>query len=310
MNQFRFVVVAVTSLGACGEPSQPRPTSPTNQVQPQSSATLLARAETALRDSTPIDYALPFAGKPLDRSRAVASYVEACKNGEHAACWLAMYVSRTEDAAAVFPLLEADCLGGSGMSCRSLPPDHESGKKFATPGVAGRSDACQEREAECDRELLRKECTGGFPTSCQELGLMWPPLPDREALLARVPELSREGCDAGILRECGVSSPKLQTLERACALDFRWCDRLGHEYVRLGQKAQARDTFERTCQYAHGSESTCAELGAAYLRNELPEPARGRGQALIDWGCPRLVEKLGAKDVAERITACALVSPK
>ena len=63
-----------------------------------------------------------------------------------------------------------------------------------------------------------------------------------------------------------------------------------------GDAATERDSFERACQYG-GSKvlGLCAGLAASYLDGELVEPVPGRGHALFEFACGKLVNHPACK---------------
>ena len=253
------------------------------------------------RCATPerLDYKRPFDDKPIDRSRAMALYLEACRGGDKPACWIAMEVANADQWRAMALIVEANCKAGDVMSCRALPAPEGTRHGFpSAPGALGREGDCEfiEEGSSCDRVAMRRECSEGFPASCRAIATSRPYVDDAPALLARAAELVDAGCKQDIISECRIvgSSASEQQREfassRVCALGRAWCEGIGIRALKRGDMAKARDAYERACQIHDAREAHCAELGEMYLDHKLVEPVPGRGQALVDWACQRILK--------------------
>lgn len=309
----RAALLSAVLLG-CWTPVAPKPTrdpAPSNQVQPDQRAQLVHSAERALSLDSPMDLTLPMAEKPRDRSHTVGLLLEACRAGDHPSCWKALAVAQDTDRPAITKLVEGNCVAGDMLSCRALP-DTPVGAFSGAPGSMGRSEACDDTESTtCDRKALRTECTAGFPNSCQALMRRSSPEEDRDALMARMFELSAAGCDAWIGPECARLAShdgdlhQQLAMQRSCDLE-RQCGGAAGVLVSQNQLPLARDLYERSCQYRGVG---CERLAVAYLEGKLPEPVKGRGQALIDWWCAgsaRVLRK--GEKLTERFAECKLAT--
>jgi hypothetical protein len=316
----RYALALVIVIGGCvgSTPVSPAPAREVgpaeNRVKPNAKAELFQAAEQALIDESRLDYELPFTKSAPPPSRATSLFLQACKAGHHAACWNALALVDSADQREITTLIETHCLGGDDLSCRALPTSGE--RRFPdSPGAIGRSEACEDHESSaCDRVGLRAECKHGFSHSCVTLLLMSPPEADRDQLLTRSWELTREGCEAGILRDCDRLSnhdgdPKRSRAnERTCSL-VRDCLLTARDLLAAGQVIPAREMYERSCQYSRSAEIACEELMLLYLEKKLAEPVPGRGQAFADSICARAV-KLAPKilrkgeKIEDRVRAC------
>ena len=312
-------------MAACGHPAAAPPASPPsapeNHVEARDRAGLVHAAQQALHELAPPDYEQPFAGKRRDRSRATKLLVEACNAGDHPSCWTAFAIAGDVDKAAIGKLVETNCLGGDALSCRALPP--WSAWQPLTfpdaPGAMGRSQACDDDrdEAPCDGRALRTECAAGFPKSCVILMLKSPPVVDRDALLARAKLSAPAGCEVGIPGDCNLVldfadvPSKTAIQERLCELEDSACARVAKNRTAQGQLVQARDLYERACEYGDGALMFCLDLGVAYLEGTYREPVPGRGQALVNWVCAGYAKVTRKTEkVEDRVSECKLANPK
>jgi hypothetical protein len=135
-----------------------------------------------------------------------------------------------------------------------------------------------------------------------------------DALLARALELVIDGCRAGISLDCGFAGlsksnrDRLDAAKRSCDLHHDECGVLFFIYDAAHDTTNARDALERACQY--GSTADCLDLGVKYLDRELAEPVLDRGQALVDWACPRLTEKRHGKLMRDQAEKCERATKK
>jgi hypothetical protein len=290
-------LVTTLVVAACGATSPHPP--PGNHVA--GGGDPRRQADEELRREEPLDLARPFRAPPVDHDRAIAGYLDACHAGDKPACWIAMTVAGPgawHDAVAA---VRRNCQTGDLMSCRALPEDDRGTPSSDLPGAAGRAGICDDDTA-CDRAALRRECDAGFAVSCVALGMSHPTEPDRDGLTTRAAGLAVAGCDASVVAECrllltlGSDAQTDAARDRLCTLTDNDC------------RADDPLDAERDCQYGAASAYTCVELGAKYLRHTFPEPVPGRGQALVDWGCPQLAKLVGHEKVEVRVPACALAS--
>lgn len=285
----RAILIA---LAACGASTTGAPRASSSDPAPPSNATdlahahaALARADHALAESMPIDYERPLDGKPLDRRDIAKLFLEACRGGEAAGCWMAMQLDDESNAA---KLVETNCMAGDTLSCRALP---EFGFNN-TPGAVGRHIECHLGGSGCDLSALRTECQLGFPWSCWASAEKATSPADREALRARAREISRSGCGARIVGECelvryaGSEADQIESSRIRCELDGT-CYNLAHFAERTGDRVRRRDLLERACQYGKDW-LACSDLAIAYLDRRLEEPVTGRGMALARFACEKI----------------------
>ncbi len=103
-------------------------------------------------------------------------------------------------------------------------------------------------------------------------------------------ELSISGCKAGVAEECidaGYSldpEVSLGALRQRCLLDRTSCTELGDKLKELGRKLEARDEYERACQYGAAPE-VCYTLGEQYRTGVLPEPVPARADSITRYAC-------------------------
>ena len=262
---------------------------------------VMARAADAVTRWYPLDYERPFGGSPYDDGEPKRLYLEACELGDRPACWLAANMDLWRETGRASALVLEHCRAGDMLSCRALPPGLTSDD---APGAVGRSQRCRDSRFDptaCDVVALRRECASGFPLSCQHLrfGPEAKNLGAREALDARILELSLQGCEMFIRGECGtIWSPgseaddQLSSSHR-CPFGLRGCGGVPAAFLALGDRTHARGAAERLCQYDiettdpdHNEQRYfCLELALAYAAHDYVEPVPGRGQALMKWAC-------------------------
>ena len=306
----RSITNVILILAGCGTSAAPAPSPLSSRAQPITDP--VQAAEAAIRDDMPIDYELPFADRSERREHRVRASVIACEAGHKPSCWKAMQMAPVGQRPGLAKQVEANCRAGDVLSCRALPSSPQA--RFPDlPGAAGRSEACENRDAACDRAAVRTECAAGFPTSCQALALLEPAERDSMALLARVEHLTAAGCDAWILAECAMSAndptEQIRRAKKPCQL-IGACNTVGMWAREAGNKIETRDAYERSCQYDESDEKRCLGLGAAYLDHELPEPVPGRGQALLDWVCRKFEKTLApGESIVDMFAACKQMTP-
>lgn len=287
---------------------------------------LLHEAAAAHAKRFPLDDRAPFEVLPVDEPKDVELYLEACRAGDHPACWIAAELAQ-QDAHARTPtnqepeltaaardaltLVEQNCRAGDHDSCVALPPDDEhSGRRFPdAPGAAGRSYACQMLDPDnlqaCPTDQVRAECEAGFAESCRAasslIGFATPRPPDASTRMAeldkRTAELGMAGCRARIVRQCGwapADAPEnVRYSEAATVCDLgQRCSGLAALLLARGETLAARDAAERGCQFFR---DRCAELGVMYLDGKLPETVPGRGQRIVDFVCDSVRRHSGEK---------------
>lgn len=280
------------AVGGCGGKSAPAAISASSS---KADATY-ERANRALHDDAPLDYARPLGGKPWNRDAITAQFHMSCQHGDKRSCIVEaeLVTPRVtkDDLRAKYRVVEANCREGDLMSCRALPADIDEQRFPDLPGAMSRRDECSESElsASCDAVALRKECGDGFPAACAALASQEPSLFDSDVLAKRADDLARTGCDVGIGDEClhlfysDDHAQALHAAERHCDLNRDSCIEVAAVYAKMKDKLRERDAKERLCQYS-SSYYSCIQLGLEYLDGKLAEPMPGRGQALLDHGC-------------------------
>lgn len=296
----RWVVV----VAACG--TSPRPTEPPKSAYEPT--VTRERAERALHSDAPLDYERPFNGKPVDRSATTQLFHTRCEGGDPRACVVESELTGSTEAVA------ANCRKGDIMSCRALPLDDGLPRFADLPGAMSRSNACASLDKPtCDAAKLHEECADGFAMACFDLG-QHDDSGAGDALLARYLTLAVEGCRAGIALHCGFAGlskserDRLDAAKRLCDLHHDRCGDLSSAYAAINDTTNARDALERACQY--GNTGACLDLGVKYVDRELAEPVQDRGQALIDWACPKLTEKRHGKLLRDQAEQCERATRK
>lgn len=291
--------VLLVAMTACSGGTA-RPPAPISTSAPRPPATVSAEAANrALHDDSPLDYDRPFAESSPARAATTKMFHARCEAGDKAACIVEAQLLPQDEDGKNYRVVEANCRTGDLMSCRALPIGMP--QFSGSPGAWSRRPDCAKStlESQCDLVVLRKECTDGFPNACGDL-VTW----DHESaevptLLDRWQQLSAEGCKVGIADECMNFGPEttpaeiVQRAERLCDLRRDQCGQLSFAYTATKDSSRAREAFERACQY--GSPSTCLQLAESYRDGTFEEPKPGRGQALLDWGCPKVRDRFKGK---------------
>lgn len=301
--------VALLALAACGAAPVPAPPS----ARAPHPADPVDAADAAMRNDMPIDYELPFADRHERREHRVHAAVVACQAGDKRSCWRAMQMAAVEQQPALAKTVELNCLAGDVLSCRALPVSPDERYPHA-PGAAGRSAACEQGDAACDRSGLRAECSAGFPRSCLALASIRPAEPHPPgSLSARIDSLTTAGCEAWILAECGSftlePAEQIRRETRQCEL-IGSCNSAGIRAYNAGNYVAARDAYERSCQYDERDSHRCLGLAEAYLDHRFAEPVPGRGQALLDWECvkwEKLLDK--GESILDMLPQCSRMTP-
>jgi hypothetical protein len=102
---------------------------------------------------------------------------------------------------------------------------------------------------------------------------------------------------------------RIAVATRLCDLHRDECSTLYYDYSDVHELTNARDAYERACQYGSHAQ-TCIALAGKYLDGELEEPVLGRGQALIDWACPKLAQLKYGKSTLEYKSRCVAAEAK
>lgn len=314
----------LAACGATGSPPHGPPAAPRADARPakprdpHAAVAIRAEADQALHEPAPLDYERPFTVKAWDRGATTTLFVEACSLGDKHACIVAAQLATGKTAAASYRTVAANCRAGDTYSCRALPPDEHEQRFPDLPGAMSRRSACRAARtpAPCDVDALRRECLAGFPAACIEITSAVPEQPDAEDLLASMFPIALRGCRAGIASECqsatghGTPGDRLDDAQRLCDLSPMDCIDLALERKYRDDAVGYRDNFERACQY--GGENRvgiCEQLAAAYVDGTLEEPVPGRGQALLDWACPRIHTYIGPDYFMKLYPACAHAKP-
>ena len=310
---------AVVVIAACAgtpttEPARkPATITPTPPVSVAPTVTL-AQANRTLHDDAPLDYERPFSNKPFPRSDLKKEFHALCEGGDTRACIVESELIGFDKDGKYLQAVAANCRKGDLMSCRALPMDNGPAQFPDLPGAMSRSDACSSpNKPPCDAAKLRQECTDGFAWACFSLGES-DPTGAGDALLARYLKLSVEGCRAGIALNCGFAGlsksdrDRIDVAERLCDLHRDQCTALFFAYSAVHDMTKARDGLERACQY--GNAGACLDLGVKYVDRELAEPVLDRGQALIDWACPKLAENRHGKLLRDQAEKCERATRK
>lgn len=104
---------------------------------------------------------------------------------------------------------------------------------------------------------------------------------------------ARAGCrrklpDACELVEAGwPAEDRLAALDWNCQVRRSHCHRLGAELLARGRREDARNEYERACQYGRRPE-LCLELAQLYRDGKLTEPVSDRGTTLFQLACASL----------------------
>lgn len=104
---------------------------------------------------------------------------------------------------------------------------------------------------------------------------------------------AREGCRRKIPDACALVAPDGPAEDRRAALDWNCqvrrseCTRLGAAMLADGRRDDARNEYERACQYGR-KPALCVELARLYREGKLTEPVKGRGATLLHLACALL----------------------
>lgn len=286
----------------------PSPLSSAPQTDPHAALVARARADAALREGVPLDYERPFNAKAIDRSATAKLFRDACGLGDKHACIVEAQLVTGDER---FHTVEANCRAGDLLSCRVLPKDEHAPRFPDVPGAMSRRVECHKPElaAPCEAAELHKECVAGFPEACAELNNADPEQSMTAAEVASWSTLSARGCKGGIASECvnvtqyGSDGDQLDVAQRLCELQPAECFSLADLDKKRNDVTGERDSYERACEYGPEHLAICAGLASSYLDGTYQEPVPGRGKALIDWVCPKLV-----KGDRARFPACARVN--
>lgn len=307
----RWLVFAC--IAACAttpsEPPQraPRPAAAPRSVSvdPHARDAARRRADEALRTDLPLDYERPFKPfVPPDRSATAALFAEACKDGDKDACIIEAELRPLDATGTAFHVVLANCMAGDNMSCRALPKDDQLPRFPNVPGAASRSERCQHNRGSCDIEDLRRECRDGFPAACDGvLTKLTDDVREGHDAADRFVALNLDGCRHGVVSECELPSgddrSRTEMAQRSCDLRPDMCYVLAALDEQRKDKAAARDHRERECEFGDDRWGACLQLAEKYVAGELDEPVPGRGQQLLDWGCPKASARFGPRLLAE-----------
>ena len=275
-------------VGCWSSPTNPAetPSKPSSDPGPQ--------AERTLRADAPFDLALP--GKePPRRHAASNALVAACRAGHHSSCALLLHLATSESALEVgLADVVAQCQKRELWSCRAIPPlpPHPL-LPAGLPGELGRTLSHRGTMSDGDAVQLRRECRDGFAYSCKVLADRAPDLEERREMHAKLSLAARDGCRRKIPDACALVDPEWPAEDRLVALDWNCqirrseCNRLGAAMLAAGRRDDARNEYERACQYGR-QESLCLELAELYGDGTLPEPVPGRRAMLLRISCASL----------------------
>ena len=103
---------------------------------------------------------------------------------------------------------------------------------------------------------------------------------------------------------CALVDPDWPAEDRLAALDWNCqvrrfeCHLLGAAMLAAGRLEDARNEYERACQYGRGPE-LCLELAQLYRAGKLTEPVKDRGTAIVQVACASLEKDGDAGDYPE-----------
>lgn len=184
------------------------------------------------------------------------------------------------------------CQKGDSWSCQAIP-------QLATdplipaglPGEQGRILSGKGRAPTREESTkLRAECDGGFAYSCKVLADRSSDPAERREMSDKMSVAARAGCQRKVPDACLLVGPDWPTEDRLAALDWNCqirryqCDRYGAALLALGRRDDARNEYERACQYGRSPEP-CLELAELYRDGTLIEPIKGRGMAIATLAC-------------------------
>lgn len=280
----RFATSSSLALALVGcwssKPSEPTSIEPPGEI-----------AERTLRADAAFDLAYP-SKEPPPRHAASAASVTACRAGDHRSCWLLLYIG-TSDAALEVGLQDviARCRAGDLWSCQAIPPLPNPLVPADLAGWRGRL-LSRTRGALEDDELapLRDECRDGFARSCRVLAERSPDLDERAEMHIEASVAAREACARQVPDACTLvdndwpQAARLAALEWSCQVQRSACTAYGAALLEAGRTAEARDEYERGCQYGRRA-WLCLELGRLYRDGALIEPVPGRAATLLRVSC-------------------------
>ncbi len=119
---------------------------------------------------------------------------------------------------------------------------------------------------------------------------------------------ARAGCAHKLPDACALVGPDWPAEERLAALDWncqvrrRACGRLGAELLARGRSEEARNEYERACQYGR-YEPDCLDLAELYRDGKLTEPVKGRASSIVKAACASLEQVGDAGDYEECATS-------
>jgi hypothetical protein len=267
------------------------------------------QAERALRADAPFDLALP-AKVPPRRHDASNKLLVACRAGHHTSCGLLLHVATSESALEVgLADVVAQCQKRDLPSCHAIPPlPAHPLLPAGLPGELGRMLSTKPRAPSDDEAVqLRRECRDGFEYSCKVLAERSPNLEERREMHDKMSLAAREGCRRKLPYACELVEPDWPEEDRLGALDWNCqiqrskCNRLGAALLVAGRTDDARNEYERACQYGRDA-PLCLELAELYREGKLAEPVPGRGAALLHLSCA----SLAADGHADEYDECAL----
>lgn len=252
-------------------------------------------AERTLRTDAPFNLAFP-AQTPPRRDAATNALLTACRAGHHPSCWLLLHVATSESALEVgLADVVAQCQKRDLWSCQAIPP--LPAHPLLPPGLPGERGRIlsQKPRAPSDDEAvqLRRECRDGFAYSCKVLAERSPDLGERREMHDNMSLAAREGCRRKLPDACALVEPDWPAEDRVAALDWNCqvrrveCNRLGAALLADGRLDDARNEYERGCQYGR-QPARCLELAQLYRDGKLTEPVRGRGATLVHVACASL----------------------
>lgn len=286
------------------------PSSPAGEPLKPPQEQLGEQAERTLRADAPFDLTFP-AQTPPRRDVATNALVASCRTGHHPSCWLLLQMATRERALEIgLADVVTQCEKGDLWSCQAIPPLGPHPRLPAgLPGELGRSLAGKTGAVTDDQAAeLRSECRDGFPFSCKVLAERSPDLAERREMHDKTTLAARAGCRHKLPDACALVGPDWPAEERLAALDWncqvrrRACGRLGAELLARGRSQEARNEYERACQYGR-YEPDCFELAELYGDGKLTEPVRGRASSILKAACASL-EKVGdAGDYEECATS-------
>lgn len=131
-----------------------------------------------------------------------------------------------------------------------------------------------------------------------------PDLAERQEMLDKTSLAAREGCRRKLPDACALVAPDWPAEDRIAALDWNCqvrrseCNRLGAAMLAVGRVDEARNEYERACQYGR-EPALCLELAQLYRDGKLTEPVRGRGATLLHVACASLEADGDAGDYPE-----------